>query len=772
MDPIGISLGTVALALQLTESVRKLQSFWSSVRDAPKEVSEILLDLGVVREELEHIVEAQDTARLLNVNASLACRSLERCKGRISILESSVNELKAGFDGSRGRLFRTSLIAALRKDRILQFQASLDRAKTTVMLTNQNFTNMLQLHSIDMLCRSAAILQRSPPKPSSSVSPVSTSAMYKESLPTPVLDLNLEPDAFGRRTAILMSNEAPQLGTLCRGESWTFKADAAQLQSLVSTDNVIKLQQTPKTAGVIDLVEPHAVKPQRTGLTQLSHAEYHYSTLIASDRQLSSYHTVHRFFAGTIVYRRTVYRTQWKLDGRNIERSENEREHQTQVSVLLVPHFKILGRGFMASLSLQKQSIATRITTHPIRPRDSPIFHLCQQGNAEGVLALLRVKAASPFDMDPDGNTLLHYAAESLQVDLCRLLIKMGARGDVVNLNKQRSPLHLAASAKYGCFRADGRTAVDSFETIRALVQYGHVDPGLEDVNKRTAVSYLYGFRYHSTAMHPLKWLRHQEEFEVEFIRRGRAGYTTLMDHVATWYLEGGQSIEVLVELGADVNETIRTGSKKDYTALHLAVDRLRRTYGSATKFEKVRALLRAGANAHALTADCHSVTDFMRYYNKLEEWRELLIGEGIDLRKFMEKEVEVHKARGKISSWMSDEHVNDFAEGYPPIDIPAYSKIPLEHSSGDYPPLLPRGWEFRRDGKGNNYYLNHLEKYTTWTYPREPVSTPRTPRGSITTGRQWEYARDWGSYMHVSKIWWIAVLIVLVQVFINRVLL
>ncbi|KFX92234.1 hypothetical protein V490_05501 [Pseudogymnoascus sp. VKM F-3557] len=60
-------------------------------------------------------------------------------------------------------------------------------------------------------------------------------------------------------------------------------------------------------------------------------------------------------------------------------------------------------------------------------PNNSPIFKLCQYGDAQGMLKLFSARTASIYDVDQNGQSLLHHACSSGRLDVCRLLIDLGA---------------------------------------------------------------------------------------------------------------------------------------------------------------------------------------------------------------------------------------------------------------------------------------------------------------------------------------------------------
>ncbi|KAL4914343.1 hypothetical protein BDW62DRAFT_204734 [Aspergillus aurantiobrunneus] len=73
------------------------------------------------------------------------------------------------------------------------------------------------------------------------------------------------------------------------------------------------------------------------------------------------------------------------------------------------------------------------IRVNNVIPNDAPVFKYCQEGNVKQVQKLFAERAASPYDCDSRGNSLLNYAAVYLQLELCRLLVQNGADQDHKN---------------------------------------------------------------------------------------------------------------------------------------------------------------------------------------------------------------------------------------------------------------------------------------------------------------------------------------------------
>ncbi|KAL2869484.1 uncharacterized protein BJX67DRAFT_379037 [Aspergillus lucknowensis] len=87
--------------------------------------------------------------------------------------------------------------------------------------------------------------------------------------------------------------------------------------------------------------------------------------------------------------------------------------------------------GFDKVLSFQSTSVYSSwgitIQTYNIIPDCSPVFKYCMEGNINAVQELFTSGAASPFDTDRHGTSLLSIAALNCQLDLCLMLLDQGA---------------------------------------------------------------------------------------------------------------------------------------------------------------------------------------------------------------------------------------------------------------------------------------------------------------------------------------------------------
>lgn len=120
-----------AIAVQLAESIKKLYDFWISIKNAPEDIHAIMTDLQILSSILHRIAsEAQRLKPDPSMIAALNC-----CSGKIKKLRNIVDDLESGF-GSTSSSIRTwsALKTLFKSDRLKNFQDSLERTKSTLML--------------------------------------------------------------------------------------------------------------------------------------------------------------------------------------------------------------------------------------------------------------------------------------------------------------------------------------------------------------------------------------------------------------------------------------------------------------------------------------------------------------------------------------------------------------------------------------------------------------------------------------------------------------
>ncbi|KUJ20113.1 uncharacterized protein LY89DRAFT_779964 [Mollisia scopiformis] len=131
-------------------------------------------------------------------------------------------------------------------------------------------------------------------------------------------------------------------------------------------------------------------------------------------------------------------------------------------------------------------------------PESSEVFQACMYGDLEQLIALVKENRASVHDTTETGYTPLHVnyafkiglkkvAAFHHRPNICEWLIRNGANGDEVDVERGPTPLYLAAFEAGRGNRFDPKSLIyssdsvfrprDTLETLRILVESGQCDP-------------------------------------------------------------------------------------------------------------------------------------------------------------------------------------------------------------------------------------------------------------------------------------------------------
>jgi hypothetical protein len=144
-DPTGIAV--ISLAVQLGKGLIDLYDFWGSVRDAPHEVADVLVDLKILSNILNELILRKD-------HGSHVGDALEHCALKVEVcvcvtnmhwydpfadteqlLLSIVRELEPKFESKRLSVRLWSGFQAVRKkQKMKHFRESLGETKTTLLL--------------------------------------------------------------------------------------------------------------------------------------------------------------------------------------------------------------------------------------------------------------------------------------------------------------------------------------------------------------------------------------------------------------------------------------------------------------------------------------------------------------------------------------------------------------------------------------------------------------------------------------------------------------
>lgn len=120
-----------SIAVQLSESIKKIFEFWISIKNAPDDIHAITTDLQILSSVLSRIgFESQRLRPDPSMIAALDC-----CFGKIQKLSNIVDDLESGFKSTSSSVRKWSALKTVFKsDRLKNFQDSLERTKSTLML--------------------------------------------------------------------------------------------------------------------------------------------------------------------------------------------------------------------------------------------------------------------------------------------------------------------------------------------------------------------------------------------------------------------------------------------------------------------------------------------------------------------------------------------------------------------------------------------------------------------------------------------------------------
>jgi hypothetical protein len=135
-------LSVVSLAIQIADSIKRLKDFCDLVKEAPDEVR-LALDevevLSLVLQDIEHSMYDQSTC--VPAIKTAVMRSLHLCRVSSDALLTIARDLYSDMAGGKRW---SSFKAALRKDNMMKFRARLEGAKTTLMLANQCYYQLVR----------------------------------------------------------------------------------------------------------------------------------------------------------------------------------------------------------------------------------------------------------------------------------------------------------------------------------------------------------------------------------------------------------------------------------------------------------------------------------------------------------------------------------------------------------------------------------------------------------------------------------------------------
>ena len=137
MDGVSSTASATAIAsfaIQLADNIKKLYDFWQSVKEAPEDIRAITADLNLLWGVLSNIAfEAQH----VGPDATLTT-VLQSCNSNVKTLILAPQVIEPGFTSTSLRVRKWSAVKAVwKREKLSNFQAVLERLKTTLLLVQQ-----------------------------------------------------------------------------------------------------------------------------------------------------------------------------------------------------------------------------------------------------------------------------------------------------------------------------------------------------------------------------------------------------------------------------------------------------------------------------------------------------------------------------------------------------------------------------------------------------------------------------------------------------------
>ncbi|CAG8983322.1 hypothetical protein HYALB_00007450 [Hymenoscyphus albidus] len=240
-----------------------------------------------------------------------------------------------------------------------------------------------------------------------------------------------------------------------------------------------------------------------------------------------------------------------------------------------------------------------------IIPEESLAFEFSGTGNLEGIKSLFTKNAATVWDTDYLGFTLLHVAARNCHLEMCKFLIEQGADTEIGSLHKQRTPLNMAcmnfSSTSFIRFSEDKIAILNLF--ISQLEFFDSDSIGwkcLEDI-------------CHHGGMNDQKLTKHAEylvhSFSEEIRSTLRPGYLAypLACLLGTIGNRGPRLIQLFLEVSGNNFDIINELLNDDgYAPLHILI---RYHNGDAWNISSLKLIYEKGADLHLLSNRDESYT-------------------------------------------------------------------------------------------------------------------------------------------------------------------
>ncbi|KAH7403865.1 hypothetical protein BKA64DRAFT_722511 [Cadophora sp. MPI-SDFR-AT-0126] len=434
LSGVSSTFAVVSLAIELGGKIKKLCNFWSSIKEAPKEIRSISRDLNIISDVLDDIRQDTDSARpqLRALSASLA--ALEQCSDSLETLQEYVDELAPGLVHGKRRVRKWAAFqAAWKEEKLTRFQAVLRDMKLTLILARQNSTNRTTLAYQDSSQQNLTFIAQG-------------MGLLLEEQASRTVTTKSSASIDMDEHLMALQNESQRLSSSISNPIARFGFEKTIESAISQFSNNLDVSKGQR----------HRCHPLLNTESQRIQAAAPTENTERSTCSKSTYRYSNNSIFGTIFVSSTTTESVFT----SIHEAEPDQHHSDEI-------FKIetsftahpsqwlqlcgINHGIRIALSKTLQGVDCRLRTYRAVSDDAPIFELCRLGKSNEIRHLFDKKLASPWDTNSKGQTPLHQAAQNARSDTCHLLITQGADLDAMD-NYGRSVAYYAFARDPCCF--------------------------------------------------------------------------------------------------------------------------------------------------------------------------------------------------------------------------------------------------------------------------------------------------------------------------------
>ena len=143
----GVSIASIAT--QIVGSVQQILDFWSSIRDAPTDIQDLLEEVQLLANLLLEL-DDNDNDHSGSSRQPTATKAAQYCKNAANSIDAVIKDLADGFAMSKGRRRWTAVKAVLKEKKMAKSLQRLERAKMMLSLAQQCYTQFVHVPAVTL----------------------------------------------------------------------------------------------------------------------------------------------------------------------------------------------------------------------------------------------------------------------------------------------------------------------------------------------------------------------------------------------------------------------------------------------------------------------------------------------------------------------------------------------------------------------------------------------------------------------------------------------